>query len=152
MQAVEDVRQPSIVQLATQALAQGRRSEAVVQRSAQRYGIRDCRGLRVVIEERPDFAAATCNGDAIGPTNCDDNETTSAVYWLWKEWANVLRLRNGGVPILGFTWNSPVAYFETVDHHPAYESRTVLLRRTPIANCSILIIAGPVSLDGGGAV
>ncbi len=39
-------------------------------------------------------------------TNCDDNESTSAVYWLWKQWANVLRLRNDGVPILGFTWYS----------------------------------------------
>ena len=29
-----------------------------------------------------------------------------AVTWLWKEWANVLRVRNAGVPILGFTWYS----------------------------------------------
>ncbi|MDB6027313.1 MAG: glycoside hydrolase family 1 [Verrucomicrobiales bacterium] len=29
-----------------------------------------------------------------------------AVYWLWKEWANVLRLRNIGIPIVGFTWYS----------------------------------------------
>ena len=29
-----------------------------------------------------------------------------AVQWLWKEWANVLRLRNDGVPIVGFTWYS----------------------------------------------
>jgi len=29
-----------------------------------------------------------------------------AVQWLWKEWANVLRVRNDGVPILGFTWYS----------------------------------------------
>jgi beta-glucosidase/6-phospho-beta-glucosidase/beta-galactosidase len=29
-----------------------------------------------------------------------------AVYWLWKERANVLRLRNDGIPILGFTWYS----------------------------------------------
>lgn len=29
-----------------------------------------------------------------------------AVYWLWKEWANVLRIRNNGVPIVGFTWYS----------------------------------------------
>lgn len=29
-----------------------------------------------------------------------------AVYWLWKEWANVLRLRNDGVPMVGFTWYS----------------------------------------------
>ena|SRR5436190_6314126 len=28
------------------------------------------------------------------------------VYWLWKEWANVLRVRNKGVPIVGFTWYS----------------------------------------------
>jgi hypothetical protein len=31
---------------------------------------------------------------------------TSAVNWLWKEWANVLRVRNDGVPVLGFTWYS----------------------------------------------
>ncbi|MGV3615043.1 MAG: family 1 glycosylhydrolase [Fimbriimonas sp.] len=29
-----------------------------------------------------------------------------AVFWLWKEWANVLRLRNDGIPIVGFTWYS----------------------------------------------
>ena len=29
-----------------------------------------------------------------------------AVYWLWKEWANVLRVRNQGVPVVGFTWYS----------------------------------------------
>src|SRR3954466_1716732 len=29
-----------------------------------------------------------------------------AVSWLWKEWANVLRVRNDGVPTVGFTWYS----------------------------------------------
>ena len=29
-----------------------------------------------------------------------------AVHWLWKQWANVLRLRNDGLPMLGFTWYS----------------------------------------------
>jgi hypothetical protein len=29
-----------------------------------------------------------------------------AVYWLWKEWANVLRVRNDGVPVVGLTWYS----------------------------------------------
>jgi beta-glucosidase len=33
----------------------------------------------------------------------DGNE---AVNWLWKQWANVLRVRNNGVPIVGFTWYS----------------------------------------------
>ena len=31
---------------------------------------------------------------------------TEAVDWLWKEWANVLRIRNTGVPVVGFTWYS----------------------------------------------
>ena len=31
---------------------------------------------------------------------------TEAVDWLAKEWANVLRVRNDGVPIVGFTWYS----------------------------------------------
>lgn len=29
-----------------------------------------------------------------------------AVKWLKKEWANVLRVRNDGIPVLGFTWYS----------------------------------------------
>jgi beta-glucosidase/6-phospho-beta-glucosidase/beta-galactosidase len=29
-----------------------------------------------------------------------------AVNWLWKEWANILRVRNDGVPTVGFTWYS----------------------------------------------
>lgn len=29
---------------------------------------------------------------------------TLAVDWLWKEWMNLLRLREDGVPIIGFTW------------------------------------------------
>jgi beta-glucosidase len=29
-----------------------------------------------------------------------------AANWLWKQWANVLRVRNCGVPIVGFTWYS----------------------------------------------
>lgn len=29
-----------------------------------------------------------------------------AVNWLWKEWTNVLRVRNDGLPIVGFTWYS----------------------------------------------
>ena len=29
-----------------------------------------------------------------------------ATNWLWKEWANVLRVRNDGIPVVGFTWYS----------------------------------------------
>nr|WP_299595387.1 family 1 glycosylhydrolase [Sphingomonas bacterium] len=31
---------------------------------------------------------------------------TESVDWLWKEWANLLRVRNDGVPVVGFTWYS----------------------------------------------
>ncbi|MFN2597214.1 MAG: family 1 glycosylhydrolase [Pyrinomonadaceae bacterium] len=37
-------------------------------------------------------------------TNLQDAER--APNWLWKEWANVHRLHQDGVPILGFTWYS----------------------------------------------
>jgi len=40
-------------------------------------------------------------------TNIDEGPRgDEAVNWLWKEWANVLRVRNDGVPIVGFTWYS----------------------------------------------
>ncbi|HTE20295.1 MAG TPA: family 1 glycosylhydrolase [Armatimonadota bacterium] len=29
-----------------------------------------------------------------------------AVPWLWKEWASLLRLREDGIPVVGFTWYS----------------------------------------------
>ena len=29
-----------------------------------------------------------------------------AVVWLRKQWANALRIRNSGIPLLGFTWYS----------------------------------------------
>lgn len=40
-------------------------------------------------------------------TNFNQGEKgDEAVYWLWKEWANVLRVRNSGIPVVGFTWYS----------------------------------------------
>lgn len=40
-------------------------------------------------------------------TNCREGPVgDEAVNWLWKQWANVLRVRNSGVPIVGFTWYS----------------------------------------------
>ena len=40
-------------------------------------------------------------------TNCQQGPAgDEAVYWLWKQWANVMMIRNAGVPIVGFTWYS----------------------------------------------
>jgi beta-glucosidase/6-phospho-beta-glucosidase/beta-galactosidase len=42
-------------------------------------------------------------------TNLKEGETgMEACQWLWKQWANVLRVRNDGVPVIGFTWYSLV--------------------------------------------
>jgi beta-glucosidase/6-phospho-beta-glucosidase/beta-galactosidase len=37
---------------------------------------------------------------------CQGPKGDEAVKWLRKEWANVLQVRNNGVPIVGFTWYS----------------------------------------------
>ncbi|HJQ70625.1 MAG TPA: family 1 glycosylhydrolase [Blastocatellia bacterium] len=37
-------------------------------------------------------------------TNLKDAERAPA--WLWKQWANLARLKQDGVPIIGFTWYS----------------------------------------------
>jgi len=40
-------------------------------------------------------------------TNMREGSTGhEAVHWLWKQWANVLRVRNRGFPVVGFTWYS----------------------------------------------
>jgi beta-glucosidase len=33
-------------------------------------------------------------------------EPERASWWLWKEWSNMIRLKEDGVPIIGFTWYS----------------------------------------------
>jgi beta-glucosidase/6-phospho-beta-glucosidase/beta-galactosidase len=39
-------------------------------------------------------------------TNIRDDNPGDAERWLWKQWANVLRVRNDRVPVVGFTWYS----------------------------------------------
>jgi beta-glucosidase/6-phospho-beta-glucosidase/beta-galactosidase len=37
---------------------------------------------------------------------CQGASGDEAANWLGKEWANVMRVRNNGVPVVGFTWYS----------------------------------------------
>ena len=39
-------------------------------------------------------------------TNTFDDQNGGTSKWLWKQWMNVLRMRQDGVPVLGFTWYS----------------------------------------------
>jgi beta-glucosidase/6-phospho-beta-glucosidase/beta-galactosidase len=46
-------------------------------------------------------------------TNADE---PNSARWLWKEWAQIVRLRQDGVPIVGFTWYSLT---DQIDWHVA---------------------------------
>lgn len=39
-------------------------------------------------------------------TETNIREEAGSIQWLWKEWNTMLRLRQDGVPIVGFTWYS----------------------------------------------
>jgi beta-glucosidase/6-phospho-beta-glucosidase/beta-galactosidase len=39
-------------------------------------------------------------------TETNRKDAEEAPNWLWKEWSNIVRLRQDGVPIVGFTWYS----------------------------------------------
>src|SRR3954447_20201614 len=39
-------------------------------------------------------------------TETNLGDPAKAPAWLWKEWANMVRLKDDGVPIIGFTWYS----------------------------------------------
>ena len=39
-------------------------------------------------------------------TETNTFDADQAPCWLWKQWMNVLRMRQDGVPVLGFTWYS----------------------------------------------
>ena len=36
----------------------------------------------------------------------DYGDGQASVDWLWKQWACLLKLRNDGIPMVGFTWYS----------------------------------------------
>jgi beta-glucosidase/6-phospho-beta-glucosidase/beta-galactosidase len=39
-------------------------------------------------------------------TETNQFQPLNAAYWLERQWANVLRLRQEGYPVIGFTWYS----------------------------------------------
>lgn len=42
----------------------------------------------------------------IETNTCEGERGYEAARWLRKEWANVWRVSNSGIPIVGFTWYS----------------------------------------------
>ncbi|MCU0634295.1 MAG: family 1 glycosylhydrolase [Gemmatimonadaceae bacterium] len=39
-------------------------------------------------------------------TETNHFDATAAPAWLWKQWANIIAMRDFGIPVLGFTWYS----------------------------------------------
>jgi beta-glucosidase len=64
------------------------------------------RGVRLHRDHAPILRTLRAAGDAHRNQHREGPVGDEAVQWLWKQWANVLRLRNVGIPTVGFTWYS----------------------------------------------
>ena len=77
------------------------RNEHIVTPAGRRIPAEDVYGLHALAEEyheRYRLPLMHTETNALRAEDCP--------AWLWKQWLNVLRLREDGVPILGFTWYS----------------------------------------------
>jgi beta-glucosidase/6-phospho-beta-glucosidase/beta-galactosidase len=73
-------------------------NEHVLQRDGKSIGAGDVYGYYVITRQYFDRYR-------IPVMHTETNRTAKyATEWLWKEWMNLLRLREDGVPIVGFTW------------------------------------------------
>ena len=73
-------------------------NEHVLQRDGRSIGAGDVYGYYVITRQYYDRYR-------IPVMHTETNRTAKyATEWLWKEWMNLLRLREDGVPIVGFTW------------------------------------------------
>jgi hypothetical protein len=55
----------------------------------------------IVVQYHQRYRLPVMHTETSAPQGLDGE---ASVNWLWKEWANALRVRNNGVPLVGFTW------------------------------------------------
>jgi beta-glucosidase/6-phospho-beta-glucosidase/beta-galactosidase len=73
-------------------------NEHVIRSNGQSIGAGDVYGYYVITRQYFDRYH-------VPVMHTETNRTAHlAIEWLWKEWMNLLRLRDDGVPIIGFTW------------------------------------------------
>lgn len=73
-------------------------NEHVIRPTGQSIGAGDVYGYYVITRQYYDRYRMPV-------MHTETNRTAKhAEEWLWKEWVNLLRLREDGVPIIGFTW------------------------------------------------
>ena len=77
------------------------RNEHLITPNGRRVAVEDVLGLYTMGKE---YHARY--GLPLMHTETNALRKEDAPAWLWKQWMNVVRLRQDGVPILGFTWYS----------------------------------------------
>lgn len=77
------------------------RNEHIVTPSGRRVPVEDVLGLYALGKEYYDRYRRP-----LMHTETNVLGAAEAPRWLWKQWFNVLRMREHGVPVLGFTWYS----------------------------------------------
>jgi hypothetical protein len=73
-------------------------NEHILQEDGRSHGVGDVYGYYVITRQYFDRYRLPVMHTETNRAN------GNAVEWLWKEWMNLLRLREDGVPVVGFTW------------------------------------------------
>ena len=79
------------------------RNEHIVTPAGHRIPVEDVMGLYALGKEYYDRYRKP-----LMHTEANVLDARDAPRWLWKQWLNVLRMRQDGIPVLGFTWYSLV--------------------------------------------
>ena len=79
------------------------RNEHIVKPCGSRFALEDVMGWYLVAREYYDRYRKP-----LMHTETNVFDANAAPGWLWKQWVNMLRSRQDGIPVLGFTWYSLV--------------------------------------------
>lgn len=79
------------------------RNEHIVKPCGRRFAIEDVMGWYLIAR---DYLQRY--GKPLMHTETNVFDPLAAPGWLWKQWISILRMRQDGMPVLGFTWYSLV--------------------------------------------
>jgi beta-glucosidase/6-phospho-beta-glucosidase/beta-galactosidase len=85
------------------------RNEHIVKPCGKRFAIEDVMGWYLIAK---DYIARY--GKPLMHTETNVFDPAAAPGWLWKQWISILRMREDGMHVLGFTWYSLV---DQIDWH-----------------------------------
>ncbi len=85
------------------------RNEHIVKPCGRRFAIEDVMGWYLIARDYLERY-----GKPLMHTETNVFDPAAAPGWLWKQWISIMRMRQDGMPVLGFTWYSLV---DQVDWH-----------------------------------